>query len=71
MPVGEFINGSRYSFLGCPPTTYKEVKMAKPIMVTVTRSLIQAVQDLTTSPQWTQLPLPLRERIERGLKGKD
>lgn len=45
--------------------------MAKPIMVTVTRSLILAIQDLTTSPQWTQLPLGLRKRIERGLKGKD
>lgn len=45
--------------------------MAKPVMVTVTRGLLLAVQDLKTSPQWTQLPLPMRTRIERGLKGKD
>ena len=45
--------------------------MGKPIMVTVTRGLILAIQDLKTSPQWTQLPQSLRTRIERGLKGKD
>ncbi len=45
--------------------------MAKPVMVTVTLGLLTAIQDLKTSTQWTQLPLPLRERIERGLKGKE
>lgn len=45
--------------------------MGKPVMVTVTRGLLLAVQDLKASPQWTQIPLALRERIENGLKGKD
>ncbi len=45
--------------------------MAKPIMVTVTRGLLLAVQDLKTSKQWAVLPQELRTRIERGLKGKD
>ena len=45
--------------------------MAKPIMVTVTRGLLLAIQDLKTSTQWTQLPLPMRIRIENGLKGKE
>jgi len=45
--------------------------VAKPIMVTVTRGLLLAVKDLKTSPQWTQLPLALRIRIENGLKGKE
>ncbi len=45
--------------------------MAKPRMTTVTFSLVKAVRDLVASAQWTQLPLALRERIERGLKGQD
>ena len=45
--------------------------MAKPVMVTVTRDLVKCVEELKGSKQWTQLPLALRERIERGLKGKD
>ncbi len=45
--------------------------MAKPIMVTVTRGLVMAVQDLKKSKQWSVLPLALRIRIENGLKGKE
>ncbi|KKL23087.1 hypothetical protein LCGC14_2428880 [marine sediment metagenome] len=45
--------------------------MGKPIMVTVTRGLLLAIEDLKASKQWSVLPLALRERIERGLKGKD
>ena len=45
--------------------------MAKPIMVTVTRGLLLAIEDLKASKQWSVLPLPLRVRIENGLKGKD
>ncbi len=45
--------------------------MAKPVMVTVTRGLLLAIQDLKTSPQWSVLPLSMRIRIENGLKGKE
>ena len=36
--------------------------------VSVPRSLIQAIRELQASAQWTQLPLGLRQRIERGLR---
>ncbi len=45
--------------------------MGKPVMVTVARGLVLAVQDLRKSKQWSVLPLALRTRIERGLKGKE
>ncbi len=45
--------------------------MGKPVMVTVARGLVLAVQDLKKSKQWTQLPQEMRTRIERGLKGKE
>ena len=45
--------------------------MPKPRMVTVTAGLVKAVQDLHKSKHWTLLPLSLRDRIERGLKGEE
>ena len=45
--------------------------MGKPVMVTVARGLVLAVQDLRKSKQWSVLPQDMRTRIERGLKGKE
>ncbi|KKL75937.1 hypothetical protein LCGC14_2049870 [marine sediment metagenome] len=45
--------------------------MGKPVMVTVARGLVLAVQDLRKSKQWSVLPQEMRTRIERGLKGKE
>ncbi len=43
--------------------------MTKPKMVSVSITLVHAIQALRRSKQWTQLPLDLREAIDKGLRG--
>ncbi len=43
--------------------------MDKPKMVTVSATLVHAIERLRKSQQWTQLPLSLRQEIEKGLAG--
>ncbi len=43
--------------------------MTKPKMVSVSVTLVHAIQALRRSKQWTQLPLDLREKIDEGMKG--
>ena len=47
----------------------RKTRMSKPKMVSVSITLVHAVQALRASKQWTVLPMALRRRIEKVLAG--